>query len=379
MDWLKMLRFFYLFCVTNALFFSALIFSKKDKTAADKVLVVWLLTLSAQLFITSLTSTDFPKFSHLLGNETLFYLFQPIFLYLYVKTMVGKLRSLKTFILNIILTNIIELGILIFLWISSKSEFQDLQGDLSMLVFITFILITIGYFVYNIYSSYQELMKYRNDMLQIYSYREQVDLHWLCRLIVYFIVIAVFVFPLDLVFNHNNHSILLAKYIFPFTLVAFIYFLGHWGHLQGKVLSLSDLKNEGSHPYHGLLSFNTPTEGNIQYQEELELLREVMETQKPFLDPELSILELAELVNIHPQLLLEIITQELQSNFFEFINTYRINEFKQKAIDPAYQHHTTEDLAMSCGFKSKLSFHRIFKDNTGFTLENFIKKHNLQQ
>jgi AraC-like DNA-binding protein len=98
-----------------------------------------------------------------------------------------------------------------------------------------------------------------------------------------------------------------------------------------------------------------------------------MEKNKPYLNPELTIQELAEKINIPKHHLTYIINTGLHKNFFNFINEYRVEEFKRRAADHENDHLTLLAIAFDCGFNSKSSFHNIFKNITGQTPSEFKK------
>ncbi len=54
-------------------------------------------------------------------------------------------------------------------------------------------------------------------------------------------------------------------------------------------------------------------------------------------------------------------------NFSDFVNNYRIEEFKSKIQDPGNKKYTILSIAMDCGFNSKSSFNTVFKKLTGQT------------
>jgi AraC-like DNA-binding protein len=96
-------------------------------------------------------------------------------------------------------------------------------------------------------------------------------------------------------------------------------------------------------------------------------LEAIMKKEKPFLDPDLKIHDLAKLIDTPTHLLSEYINKKLNLNFFEFINQYRVNEFKQRVNNPQYEKYTLLAIALDVGFNSKASFNRIFKQQTKLT------------
>jgi len=102
-------------------------------------------------------------------------------------------------------------------------------------------------------------------------------------------------------------------------------------------------------------------------------LIQYMENEKPYLNPELSLSELANSLNISRNQLSGIINQLHKKNFYELINQYRINEVKRLMEDPANKHFKLISLAYDAGFNSKASFNRIFKQMTDMTPSQFME------
>lgn len=94
----------------------------------------------------------------------------------------------------------------------------------------------------------------------------------------------------------------------------------------------------------------------------------------PYLDPDLSLRSLAEQIEIHPNQLSWLINDQLNKNFNEFVNHYRVDAFKRIAIDPKNAGITIMGLAYDCGFNSKTVFNTYFKKETGLTPKQFLKQ-----
>jgi len=94
-------------------------------------------------------------------------------------------------------------------------------------------------------------------------------------------------------------------------------------------------------------------------------LRKAMETGRYYHEAELSLSSLAEILHINPHELSRIINVALKRNFNDFVNDYRIREITRKMQDAAYDHITLLGIAFDCGFNSKTTFNRTFKQMTG--------------
>lgn len=102
-------------------------------------------------------------------------------------------------------------------------------------------------------------------------------------------------------------------------------------------------------------------------------LLEYMKSERPFLDAGLTIRELADAVGLTEHNVSEVINVGLGKNFYDFINSYRVDEFKRQVVEPSSTNLTLLAIALRCGFNSKSSFNRIFKQHCGITPSAFVR------
>lgn len=107
-------------------------------------------------------------------------------------------------------------------------------------------------------------------------------------------------------------------------------------------------------------------------------LTKTMDEQKLFLNPELTIGQLAEALAVHPSHLSQVINSMESKSFYDFINALRINEFKKMAAKSENQKYTLLALAFECGFNSKTAFYRNFKQVTGQSPTHYLKENHIQ-
>ena len=94
-------------------------------------------------------------------------------------------------------------------------------------------------------------------------------------------------------------------------------------------------------------------------------LRHQMKVNRFYLDSELSLNSLAKELGISIHELSRIINTGLRKNFNDFVNEFRIQDVARKMKDPAYNRITLLGIAYDCGFNSKTTFNRAFKQVTG--------------
>jgi AraC-like DNA-binding protein len=102
-------------------------------------------------------------------------------------------------------------------------------------------------------------------------------------------------------------------------------------------------------------------------------LRTLMATAHPYRNPDLSLAELAAQLHLPPHHLSQVINEQCQQNFFDFVNTYRIEEVKRQLQRPDTAHLKLEEIGFAAGFNSKSAFNAAFKKSTQTTPSQFRK------
>ena len=113
-----------------------------------------------------------------------------------------------------------------------------------------------------------------------------------------------------------------------------------------------------------------PEEAKNLHQQLLTL----MATEKPYLEPKLSLAQLADSLGVLPNHLSQIINQYEGKNFYDFVNNYRVNEFIALAKKDTDKNFNLLGLAFEAGFNSKSSFNQVFKKIKGQTPSQFVNE-----
>lgn len=96
-------------------------------------------------------------------------------------------------------------------------------------------------------------------------------------------------------------------------------------------------------------------------------LAALLETEKPFLDAELTIDQLALKLKTQKHLLSRVINECLKKNFYDLMQSYRVQHAVTLLTDPTKNHFTIAAIGFESGFKSLSSFNATFKKLTGKT------------
>lgn len=93
----------------------------------------------------------------------------------------------------------------------------------------------------------------------------------------------------------------------------------------------------------------------------------IMEQEELYLEPMLTLRILAEYLNLPPNHTSQLLNEGFQQNFADYVNTYRLNHFKNALENSKAHHLTLIALAYDSGFNSKTVFNTFFKKKMGMT------------
>jgi YesN/AraC family two-component response regulator len=175
-------------------------------------------------------------------------------------------------------------------------------------------------------------------------------------------------------------------------LCAFIFLIGYFGVKQEAVfnfarkesitVSREDITNKtnefsgetpGTEEIIPLISKDKYKHSSLTKEKSFELFEAFklfMLEKKPYQDSELTLYSLSKQFEIHPNHLSQLINQNCNQNFFDFVNEQRVNDVKEMLLANQYSNLSLLGIAFETGFNSKASFNRAFKKFTGMTPVN---------
>lgn len=218
-----------------------------------------------------------------------------------------------------------------------------------------------------------ELSKYKKLLLENYSSVRHFNYKWLFQIAVMVSFIYIFAFYKTIYrYSGENeigtHQLRIVITLFLFGFLSWIVlkalynpelFRGINKNLK-SVKSLVEVKKK-----EGAIIFNKSQE--MKTLESIARLKKFMEDQKPFLDPLLTIQELAEGINIPVKDLSILINHNLNQHFYDFVNEYRIKEAMMILENPICHKQTILEILYEVGFNTKSSFNSAFKKYTKMT------------
>jgi AraC-like DNA-binding protein len=374
------MEFLLIIGIFESIFLAALIFSQKEKNASDKFLGGFFLLYAVNF---ALSYLEFYNRTHAFPHPAFIVVAPPLILlhgpalWSYVKSLTDQhFRFRPVYLLHLLpfFFMVVEMWINVYsLPVERRIQLitsNAITNKISYKIFVVAIaLSTMGYFSWCL----NMVIHYRKKIRAYFSQIENIGLNWLkvlltSILIVYGLINTVYI--LDLFMPIASFG-LMQFFSFGFGAV-YIVFLGFFGLRQGNVfssgtISLNLEKALGKEP--GNRKLESREEWFIQ-----ELLN-YMREKKPHLNPDLTVAGLSKKLDVTPEYLSRVINTRLNKNFFDFVNHFRIEEFKRKA-GQFNKNFTIVGLAFECGFNSKATFNRVFKKMVGCTPGDFIKPNN---
>ncbi len=350
-------------------FFIILLLSKKNKATYDWLLAGWLVIILFHIIVSFLSLYNPHTFLLEISSAAVF-LNGPIML-LYTKNLFHKQKALSRYSFLHFLPFVVHLAIVIP-YISHKSlaPFSDSAREVLALAKLASIL------VYCLIAG-SEIKRNLRIAENNLSNTEAFHVKWL-QMAIYAVVVvwciglaSQFAFQTGL-FNLNPDQEDLAIHV---SVSIFVIVLGYYGFKQAPVFVDELTLSPGQGDERIELSMNDPLperykksainpEDVKKYADQLD---ELMQREKLFTNPELTLNKLASCLNISPNQLSQVINQHYKKNFYEFVNTYRVEEVIRILHSDAMKNTTMLGIGLDAGFNSKASFNRYFKKYTGKT------------
>ncbi len=284
--------------------------------------------------------------------------------------------------LVMVITDQLILGDYYFLASGADPDFDtwyQLSGFVSMLVYF---LLSLRYY-----------QLYRKLMVQVISYADNVLFRWVRNFLLAFLVMLAFrilFFILGEVFDLAYRGFWW-YFLFFGMLFYYIAITGYANSIETKVPFRT--KGPGYPSVFLLLPPAAAQQEAITEEAEVisvepvlkkltdeqlhgwkEKILELLQQQKAYEDPELSLATVARELKTNPAVISRAINQGFEQNFNDFVNQFRINAVKEMLYKGEHKKQTLLGIAFDCGFNSKATFNRAFKKATGMSPKEWLEK-----
>ena len=348
-----------------------LIFSNR-KNRPSLFLGLFLITFSSGLISTILRDTKLLElYPNLLFLPFEFNFLSPVLLFLYAKSLIKNLTRKDYWLL---LPGIIELIVFFICFCfppATKLKMlvlweESLWDVIYAFIFLLFIL----YFIIKI------IRLIRKHQIQVGNYFSDIqnrELKWV-KLVAWY-QIATFLALIVSIFLVNIVPDIYLEVLFALVNVIFIYWVSLHGLKQARIeipiFSEQSINEEKEEKLNVENIVKEKQENSLE--DDFQYILKIIENEKPYINPELTLTGLADLTQMSTKKLSHIINQKATVNFNTFINEYRIEEAKKMLINPEFNHLNVVGIGYEVGFNSKATFYNVFKKMTDTTPAKFKK------
>lgn len=381
----------YLILISSCLafFLAILVVFKKRRSYSDWLLFSWLIFIALhtglEYFQLYNAEHGYP-FPWVIGITFSFTAVHPILIFVYILSTIQPSSRNRRIFWHLLPVVLVNLALVLTFYLKTPSEkirifenalmgigYDDMGVELTTYLVLS---LTFGYLIANIYLLRRHSRVIRNQ----FSTLEGKDLKWLRKLL----YSAAFVLLISILFEVTNNYLNISSpgtsnTIIYFSLAAGLFYLGLSGIRQTDIFVESDpslevlsdsVKQTRQTPSNKMLE--DPAVSDQENRRKYEKLLDFMQTEKPFLDSNLNLAMLSGQLGYKTHLLSHLINDYGGRNFFDFVNSYRIEEFKRMVGQPEQRKYTLISIAYDCGFNSKATFNRVFRSFTGLSPSDYF-------
>lgn len=345
-----------------------LLMFKKKEHISYFLLGLFLFMYSSELLIAILFDLDiYPQKPNLIYLPITFYLgFMPA-LYLYVKSLSATINWKKHIwlFLPVIIEFIVFVGLFLQPDARKLAQYENHWMINFYSIFINFAMVYA--IIYTLFTL-KLIAKHGTKVKDYYSDAQGKLLNW-----VWWLCVIIIVLDLLLLSESIITKSIYGEYTYPITSALNVIFI-FWVALSGfrqKVVTLPTLKAFPTN------NKNTATAPQVATNEDADTYQKVLtylEKEKAFTNPDLLLADLASQLHLSQRHLSELINQQFQTNFNQFINQLRVAEAKKLLVDNKYAHINILGIGYECGFNSKSAFYTAFKKIVGQTPAKYQKQ-----
>lgn len=232
--------------------------------------------------------------------------------------------------------------------------------------------------LFYLYASQRTYSNYRKRSLQEVSFADEIAFKWIKHFIIAFsliLVLRVLFFILNPEWGEFG-----SKYWYYVCFSILLLYISITGYtntiktgikLEASLLGKLELEDDlGSETQNG-------KEDALGLEAWKPRITHLFESEDVYKNPNLTLTDLAHLLNTNRNIISKTINQEFNMNFNDFVNKKRAEAVIEKLKKGEHNKNTLLGLALDCGFNSKTTFNRAFKKYTGTTPKQFILKNQL--
>lgn len=345
-------------------FLLALVFltNKQFNKKSNQFLAILIITLSMPNFLNAVKQTSFGEQYPILDYLPLYFLFLiPFSLYYFIQYLIQPEYNFQKkeylFLIPFGIQVIHQLFIFVMYLLDSPILSPDNRwlwfcsdlfeaGAMTATIIVLFIII-------------KKLNGYEASLFDTYANIESRSMRWLKNTMIASLILwACWFVPFMSGYGAKSQGLYYPLFL---GLALVSYWLAYAMYSRRDIFENNEILSEEAKLQHPVNELSQKTDEH--YQNLLALIEE----EKLFKNPDISMTLLAAKMKLSNGYLSQIINQKEGKNFFDFINGYRVEEVKRNLADPNFDHFSILGIGLEAGFKSKSTFNAVFKKMTGHT------------
>lgn len=365
------MEFLFIISIFEAFSLALFVFLKKQRSVSDNVLTSFFLLFGINILLFYIEyynrQNNYP-YPYFINTTAPFILLHGPVLWMYIQSQTAQNFKFKPiYILHFIPFLGMALDHCLQIYFLPDNEKIQIAKTEAFKEFISYpiwvVAITLSpllYFTWGI----RIINEYNRKIQNFLSHTEQYNFNWLKQLLWIIIIIYCLInisFIVDIIYPLASFNFLqLIAFVGASLLVLS---LGIFGHRQNNLFQSETIKVN----LEELSQSKTDKQDKNVEDDFVSMLEKFMITEEPYLNQDITLSFLSEQLNVSAEFLSETLNKRMNVKFFDYINHYRVEKFKQEIEKPENQNLTLTGIALNCGFNSKATFYRVFKNYTNTT------------
>ncbi|WP_431158056.1 helix-turn-helix domain-containing protein [Winogradskyella poriferorum] len=224
--------------------------------------------------------------------------------------------------------------------------------------------------------TFQLFYNYRKKIIQYFSNTYKLELNWILSFLILFSMLFLYGVIQDIVGSRFMELGYQQRWWLNLLVALVTLYVGIKGYFTDTT-KLNKLDFTFTPKTIGIPESNSDMEVKSISEDDIQIVKSLMEVEKAYLNSDLNLSDLAKMANMSRAQLSETINSGFNKNFNDFVNEYRVNAFKNMLKEDKHKQLSLLGIAEECGFNSKATFNRVFKKITNYSPTEYLKSQSI--